>query len=463
MKRNKVYLLISIMILICLMGTSALCNQFSVGEGNEAPTLKLMISDGPSFSEGDQLCYYEVEAITTGIPEPDIEFILDDNVSLLSSKKVKIALEDRSSSYTLEATAANAEGKVSASINLSWGCGEEVLNEEEAAEDEEEEEGTGIKGTDDGEETVKEEQDQGNQGQVSEGARFPPDLSIFIYEGPTYSAADDICFYRIASELHGNPYPELTWSKDDSNHTLGWDKSQVNLHRGESYTLIATATSSEGTVTRELPLSWGCDGEDDGNNNVDADDGNGGAEDTEEESGEPQVIIAKMPVVSSETGTFGTSFNSGLISVGDNITNTNMQGFISFDISSLKDTQIQEVKLVLPKDKILGDISIFNDLYTGICYWGEGAPTLDSLNKPVTGIIFTKSPAWLNANTGLVAYHTAPNIGLVGDLQNSINNGKVRYKFKLYFSGAWTDNDSSFDLIDFNPASIVFEVKYIKQ
>ncbi|MCJ7471573.1 MAG: hypothetical protein MUP02_02025 [Actinobacteria bacterium] len=128
MKKNKIYLLISIAALICFLGTAALCNQMGEGE-NEAPTLKLKISEGPIFSEEDGECYYEIEAIVAGIPEPDIEFILDDNVSLLATDKVKVALNDSNDTYVLEANATNSEGTTTASINLSWGCLEETEEE----------------------------------------------------------------------------------------------------------------------------------------------------------------------------------------------------------------------------------------------------------------------------------------------------------------------------------------------
>ncbi len=86
-----------------------------------------------------------------------------------------------------------------------------------------------------------------------------PAISIFIYEGYKYSAEDGICYYRIASEVYGNPYPKVTWSKDDSNGALGWDKVQVNLSRGQTYKLTATATNSVDTATASLTLTWGCD------------------------------------------------------------------------------------------------------------------------------------------------------------------------------------------------------------
>jgi len=130
MKKNKIYLLISIATLICFLGTAARCNQMGGGE-NEAPTLKLKISEGPILSEEDGECYYEIEAIVTGTPEPDIEFILDDNASLLAIDKVKVALNDSNDTYVLEANATNSEGTTTASINLSWGCLEETEEEED--------------------------------------------------------------------------------------------------------------------------------------------------------------------------------------------------------------------------------------------------------------------------------------------------------------------------------------------
>lgn len=35
---------------------------------------------------------------------------------------------------------------------------------------------------------------------------------------------------------------------------------QINLHRGETYKLVATAVNSVDTVTTSLTLTWGCDG-----------------------------------------------------------------------------------------------------------------------------------------------------------------------------------------------------------
>ncbi|MCG9478684.1 MAG: hypothetical protein K9H14_00565 [Actinomycetia bacterium] len=92
----------------------------------EAPTIKLKIVEGPTFSEEDKVCYYKVSAETTGIPEPEISFSKDDSNGAWGSNKVQINLKNNNS-YTLTATASNSEGSSSDSIALTWGC-QEVLS-----------------------------------------------------------------------------------------------------------------------------------------------------------------------------------------------------------------------------------------------------------------------------------------------------------------------------------------------
>jgi len=85
-----------------------------------------------------------------------------------------------------------------------------------------------------------------------------PTVSIKIYEGPTYSQADDICYYRIEATAAGDPKPSIKFSRDDSNGAWGKNRVQINLKKGETYTLTATATNSEGSVTDSIKLDWGC-------------------------------------------------------------------------------------------------------------------------------------------------------------------------------------------------------------
>ncbi len=88
----------------------------------EAPTIELIIYEGPIYSSGDEVCYYRIRADVTGTPNSDIDFSKDDSSGAWGSKKVQINLSDPADSYTLTATATNSEGSASDSITLSWGC-----------------------------------------------------------------------------------------------------------------------------------------------------------------------------------------------------------------------------------------------------------------------------------------------------------------------------------------------------
>ncbi|MEI8226566.1 MAG: hypothetical protein WCG82_11640, partial [Bacteroidota bacterium] len=85
-----------------------------------------------------------------------------------------------------------------------------------------------------------------------------PTIQLKIYEGPTFSAVDNICYYRIEAVVTGNPNPIVQFSKDDSNGVWGSKKVQINLHAGETYTLTATAKNSEGSATVSKNLTYGC-------------------------------------------------------------------------------------------------------------------------------------------------------------------------------------------------------------
>ena len=88
-----------------------------------------------------------------------------------------------------------------------------------------------------------------------------PTIKLEIYEGPTYSAGDDICYYRIKATVTGKPAPTVKFSKDDSSGAWGAKKVQVNIHRGQPYTLTATAKNSAGEASASINLTWGCGSE----------------------------------------------------------------------------------------------------------------------------------------------------------------------------------------------------------
>ena len=69
MKRRKLLIFFVAIMVLSMMGLGAQC-----GFGGQSPTLELEVYDGPDYSEDDGMCYYRVEAISTGTPTPAIEF-----------------------------------------------------------------------------------------------------------------------------------------------------------------------------------------------------------------------------------------------------------------------------------------------------------------------------------------------------------------------------------------------------
>ncbi|HAJ95147.1 MAG TPA: hypothetical protein DCP02_02825 [Actinobacteria bacterium] len=125
---------------------------------------------------------------------------------------------------------------------------EELQKELAALEKENEQNSKDTKNTDDNKEESTEKKDE------------KPAVALKIYEGPTYSKSDDVCYYRIEAKITGAPSPVIKFSRDDSNGALGNTKIQINLKKGETYTLSVTATNSEGTANDSIKLTWGCNG-----------------------------------------------------------------------------------------------------------------------------------------------------------------------------------------------------------
>ena len=139
------------------------------------------------------------------------------------------------------------------------GVEEEEAVAEETAEEAEEEEMVGEEAEEGTEEEEGEEVSEAEEAEEEEGEKAAPTIELEIYQGPTYSEADGICYYRIKAVVTGNPTPKVEFSKDDSLSSFGSKKAQVNLHStDETYTLTATATNSEGEATDSINLSWGC-------------------------------------------------------------------------------------------------------------------------------------------------------------------------------------------------------------
>ena len=65
----------------------------------EKISIELEIYEGPLFSEATNICYYRIEAIVTGDPEPVIEFNKDDSNGAWGPKKVQVNINDPDAAF----------------------------------------------------------------------------------------------------------------------------------------------------------------------------------------------------------------------------------------------------------------------------------------------------------------------------------------------------------------------------
>ncbi|MFA5015081.1 MAG: hypothetical protein WC549_06020 [Actinomycetota bacterium] len=183
MKKNKLYIILAILSTIFLLSFAAICNQCgtaaeeeenveeeevaeeeateeeSAGEEEEEaaeeeeeeeeaeeeeeeeagekeePTISISIYEGPTYNPADGVCYYRMQANVTGNPGPDVEWSKDDSDGAWGTRKAQVNLDDPGDTYTLTATATNSEGTDTDSIELIWGCEEEVAEEPEIVEE----------------------------------------------------------------------------------------------------------------------------------------------------------------------------------------------------------------------------------------------------------------------------------------------------------------------------------------
>ena len=144
--------------------------------------------------------------------------------------------------------------------------GDEDIDEEPAIEEEPVEDIEEDPVPDDEEEPIPDEEegpvpeDEEEPVPEEEEAAIIPTVSISVYEGPDYSPADDVCYYRVEAIISGTPAPSLSWNHADASMgSFGPNRIQINLDDpSEIVNLTATVTNSAGSDSDDLVISWGC-------------------------------------------------------------------------------------------------------------------------------------------------------------------------------------------------------------
>jgi len=450
MKKNILYLLISIITLICFFGTAAICNQCAadtvedVGstegengviaeeeadengdttseieeeeseeeesseeedteeeespeeeeeieeetpeqeEQEEAPTITLEIYEGPVYSQADDVCYWRVKAVVTGVPAPQVQFNRDDSNGAWGSKKAQVNLVNPTDSYSLSATATNSAGVTTDSISLSWECNR------------------------------------------------PPEISDITMMGDHFTGVE----YTISAAASDPDGDTLTYSWSVSGGTL-------NSSSGNPVKWTMPGTAGNYQIT------------------IEADDGNGGS-DSRTESVDvmdalgPPIAGMELPIISGEGGYIsknGTLFYTGEHHlVGDSTNNEPVKSFISFDITGLSGATIESAELQVTPVEELGDASGFVPLLIAWISWEPGIINTNDFNLGSNAITNVSSQ---NFTIGL---SSAPKLRQY--IQEAINGGKDRFQLVFYFTGMASDNDNANDYWLYTDSYINLTISY---
>lgn len=438
MKRNKLYTLISIVILICLFGTSALCNQCAADpveevesteeeaeaseeeaaeeeetveeepaeeesaeeeaveeeeeeeEETEAPTIELEIYEGPVYSQSDNVCYYRVKANVTGTPTSDVEFSKDDSNGYWGEYKAQVNLNSPTETYTLIATATNSEGTATDSITLDWGCQVEENNDPEIVN---------ITGA-----------ALGN-----------------LYTSKKYN------INVLASDPDGD---SLTYS---------WSVTDGSLDDAAVNPVEWTSPSSEGNYEITVTVN----------------DGKGGIATETKSFRFYRLLEMNVPRNEGEGGFIELgvrTYPGGFVYAGDSDNNNPCKGFISFDISTLRDVSIEYITLRMNAHQVLGDPLTFVDkLSLNVIEWGNRQILVGDFWITGENIRNYSSP---DITVNVEGIDTS---GIGALLQQAIDAEKLRFQMSIHFTGSPSDNDSNWDGWKYLQSGINLSIAYINK
>jgi hypothetical protein len=282
-------------------------------------------------------------------------------------------------------------------------------------------------------EQVEESEENGEEEKESDADKEAPTISLEIYEGPTLDGS--ICYYRVEATVTGSPNPTVSFSKDDSGGAWGSKKAQVNINNpGDTYTLTATATNSEGSATTSIALSWGC------------------------AIPEPDPIEKNVDIgfdfgLSGFINVDSGAYQNATPVVGDNQINKPRIAYISFDISSissLDDITIKDVSVTITIRSIVGNPELAgSEIFIEVCHYGDD---LELTDQAVGGELVKT----FNATNSLNDLDFSGN-KLEDELQKEVDMDEKWFQLKIELSGVSADGIQ--DLYEISN-DVVLHVKY---
>ncbi|MBM3700425.1 MAG: hypothetical protein FJW68_05870 [Actinobacteria bacterium] len=277
-----------------------------------------------------------------------------------------------------------------------------------------------------------------------------PSIELVIYEGPLFSNVDNVCYYRIEAKVKGYPEPVVKFSKDDSNGAWGKYRAQVNLKKGQEYTLIANASNSIGEASDSMLLKYTEDGKP-GNPDNEGKTNNDDIADGDDE----EILTFTAPIVSEHTGYFvagqnGYSREGGCIFIGDAPATAQCPqpmpctGFLTYRMDGINGKKITEAKIEFKLGKKWGDTSIFDNFIISVFDENNAMLPMQSFSSGCGGSFTLNHPDF------------------TAFIQKSLNMGETGLEVYCQFDPYTTDNDDSWDGWEYQQSDIIFKVKYIK-
>jgi hypothetical protein len=442
----------------------------------KAPTIELKIYEGPTFSPADSVCYYKLEAVVTGVPNPVVAFSKDDSNGAWGSEKVQVNLH-AGESYTLKATATNSEGQATVSKNLAYGCAE-AQNKVPVV----------------GEITISNPSPVTDTTYAVSVAASDPDADTLTYKWSVSSGALANSIINPANWKTPAAAGECTINlsvTDGKGHTVNKtkkvqvlqaqpeifiksvraiaDKIILNLpnllfaelndySQEESLTWLWKASSGSIKVTKARTVTWtpGREGENEVTAEIRNEKGELLSSKTETFMVVPiRTVELSLTKIESEGGFIergGAVFAGGKLYAGDSNNNKSCTGLVSFDISGLSGVVVKSAEASFLISQGWGNpLSFAQYLSLTSYYWGPR--TLQNGDDIASGdILQTFEPATF----------ACFNEELRGALQNAIDEGKPRFQMRIHFAGgSSTDNDNSWDGWEYPQNNIKLNVVYL--
>lgn len=250
-----------------------------------------------------------------------------------------------------------------------------------------------------------------------------------------------------------------------------------HFYTGKKYIFSATASDPDGDT---LNYSWSVSGGflDDASVNptkwntplsegtyeitVTVDDGKGGVATMTDSYRIYTLYEMDVPKIESEGGTVELNgriwSGSSLFYAGDTDTNKPCKGFISFDISNLRDVSIEFITLKMNVYYIFGNPSTFaNKLSLNNIEWGNRALVVDDF--------------WITGEH--IGSYTNPDImlnpegldvtGIGALLQQAIDAEKLRFQISIHFPGTSCNSNSNWDGWKYLQSDVDLSISYINK